>query len=182
MSVRIITGSRRKQSLLTPESGPMRPTRTRIRESAFTLLSDQDFTWHEKLIVADICCGTGAYGLEALSRGAGFCYFIDSSPKWAEENVIKLKFDEQAKVMRADARRLRLPDDKRPDVVFLDPPYGYDIELDVLKNAPKIGKAGSIWLIETAPENSAALKSNTGFTLIKQRDYGASTLTILKQN
>ena len=121
--LRIIAGRWRGRRIDTPTGAHVRPTGDRVRESWMSIV-------HHELPdarVLDLCSGTGALGLEALSRGAATCDFVDNSPKSLqiiEANIVKVGGHEGANVHRDDALRFvaRLGDGAY-DVAFADPPY-----------------------------------------------------------
>lgn len=178
MSLRLTGGTLKGRVLKTPEKSPMRPTRSRVRETVFNLLLGV-VDW-DGIFVADICSGTGAYGIESLSRGAAKALFVDIQPRWTMENLTALKLLEQAEVKQLDLRRLKLGE-QRPDVIFLDPPYGLGLVENALARAADIGKTDSLWVIETPPAEAAMLAVRAGFSVLKQRQYGESTITLLVQ-
>ncbi len=123
--MRIIGGKFRGRKLKTPEAKEIRPTTGRLRESMFSAVDHRIGGFHGKS-VADIFSGTGALGLEALSRGAKSAVFVDNHfPALAilKENIALLQVEAEAKILKRDARDL--PKMESPyDVVFMDPPYG----------------------------------------------------------
>lgn len=178
MSLRLTGGTLKGRVLKTPEKSPMRPTRSRIRETVFNLLHGV-VDW-EASYVADICSGTGAYGIESLSRGAYKALFVDIQPRWTMENLKTLNLLDKAEVKQLDLRRLKLGD-TRPTVIFLDPPYGLGLVEEALNRATDIGQKDSLWIIETPPAEAAMLAARAGFSVLKQRQYGESTITLLVQ-
>lgn len=148
--MRIIGGEARSRQIEAPKGMDTRPTQDKVRESLFNILR-----WDlEGRIVLDLFAGSGALGLEALSRGAAYAVFVDSSlqaAKIVESNVERLGFADRAKVIRADwkatvstlAPRLK----GGFDLVFLDPPYamvntgemcGHMLKCRILGHSPLI--------------------------------------------
>lgn len=124
--MRVIAGTHRGRLLKGPTGSAARPTTERLRESVFSALTHRFHGSLGGLRVADVFAGTGAYGIEALSRGAALAVFVENHPDMArllEQNLDGLRLTERGKIIRADARRLPVAD-KAFDVVFLDPPYG----------------------------------------------------------
>lgn len=125
--MRIISGLYKGRKLTPPEDNTVRPTSARMREAIFNILMHGEFGG-EHIIgkrVADICCGTGALGLEALSRGAAHATFVDMSKhalKLAEKNAQHVGASSQCQFMHADATKL-LKANAPYDVIFTDPPY-----------------------------------------------------------
>jgi 16S rRNA (guanine966-N2)-methyltransferase len=141
--MRIISGQWRGRKIEAPpeKDKHIRPTSDRVRENLFNILSSRYGGSLNDLHVADICAGTGALGLEALSRGAASCLFVDNE-RWVSEliarNIQTFKSGDMASVMRADVTRL--PKALKPvDIILFDPPYGAEfvaptLELFVTQN------------------------------------------------
>jgi 16S rRNA (guanine966-N2)-methyltransferase len=123
--MRVIAGKYRSRQLCSLRGVAVRPTTDRLRETLFNVLAPQieDSVW------LDLYAGTGAVGIEALSRGARMVYFVDSSPKAAaviRQNLRSLAIDEGYEVLERQAEQvLRLLDSQAVscDICFLDPPY-----------------------------------------------------------
>lgn len=134
--MRIIGGRFGRRVLKSPEGAGVRPTTDRVREALFNLLAARlSFSGAH---VLDLFAGSGALGLEALSRGAAACTFVEQSPKvlrLARENAAALGVEAACRFVRADALRyLRRPPATRFDLAFADPPYA----LDALPDLPAL--------------------------------------------
>jgi 16S rRNA (guanine966-N2)-methyltransferase len=122
--MRIISGEARGRHLRAPRGAATRPTADRVREALFNILGDAT-----GLAVLDLFAGTGALGLEALSRGAARAVLVDDADgavRVIQANVATLGYGDRARVLRFDVRRaLRLLEKQgaRFDLVFVDPPY-----------------------------------------------------------
>lgn len=173
---RIITGTLKGRALQLPTTDDARPTRGRIRQAAFNIL--QGYTDFAGLTVAELCCGSGAWGLEALSRGAAKVYLVDTDPRCAARNVQALDVVAQAEVIKADAAQWAPP--APADLVLADPPYGHPgLLAAMLANAPRLGRPGALWLLETAADVGPTWPK--GFTVLLSRTYGASALHLARQ-
>ena len=123
--MRIISGSQRGRKLLGPRDSSVRPALDSTRESVFTILGERV----EGVGVLDLFCGVGAFGLEALSRGARRALFVDNSPgslKILQRNIELLGFEAFTTVEQADAYRFALPpsgEADSPGLIFSDPPF-----------------------------------------------------------
>ena len=120
--MRIITGSKRGKKLVTLEGEQVRPTTDRVKESLFNILQFQ----LEGRRFLDLFAGSGQIGLEALSRGAGFCVFVDAakdSIRVVEQNLRSTGLGDHAKVVNADFGAYLSTCRERFDLAFLDPPY-----------------------------------------------------------
>ena len=139
--IRIIGGQYKGRHLLMHHGKDMRPTSSRAREMIFNVLthSVQNFCL-ESARVLDLFAGTGALGFEALSRGAGFCLFVDNSPKACKhlkQNAIQLKAEQYTQVSKHNALRLAAcpyEENQAFQLVFADPPYAKNLLQDTLQN------------------------------------------------
>tara|TARA_B100001939_G_scaffold287730_1_gene258354 strand:+ start:885 stop:1448 length:564 start_codon:yes stop_codon:yes gene_type:complete len=134
--MRIIGGIHKGRRLKPPESRNIRPTTDRMRETLFNLLQNSLGLCFADCHVLDAFAGTGALGLEALSRGAAHVTFVEKNPRalrLLKENVALLKAEKNTTVKSTDACSIKRPD--RPfALVFLDPPYHRDLLRPALDN------------------------------------------------
>jgi 16S rRNA (guanine966-N2)-methyltransferase len=124
--MRIIAGERRGQAIRSPRRGGLRPTGAYLREAVFNVLAARI----PEAQVLDLFAGTGAMGLEALSRGAAGVTFVDRDVSAARANVVRLGFGQRATIIRGEAGRIlaRLgAAGRRFDVIYADPPYAGDL-------------------------------------------------------
>ncbi|MEL6817229.1 MAG: 16S rRNA (guanine(966)-N(2))-methyltransferase RsmD [Pseudomonadota bacterium] len=128
--MRIVAGTKRGRPIKTPARSDqsIRPTSDRVRESLFNILAHRFGSPYEGGRVLDLFAGTGALGLEALSRGASFALFVDNGATargLIRENIQAMGWQGNAKLFRRDASGLGPIGTMKPfDIVFLDPPYG----------------------------------------------------------
>jgi 16S rRNA (guanine966-N2)-methyltransferase len=172
MKTPIITGRFKGRQLVLPSSAEVRPTRLRLRQSAFNMLESRlDFNG---LVVADICCGSGAWGLEALSRGAAHVYGIDTDLRPITTNTTMLGVTSQEiTLVKADAAQWAPP--QLCQLVMADPPYpNTTLMPQVLAQAARWGTLGSWWLIETA--STTAIDWPRSFVVEKTATSGTTTL------
>lgn len=126
-AMRIIAGSKRGMTLLSPKTQVSRPMTDRIKESLFNVLYKYDLP--ADATVADLFSGVGSLGLEALSRGAKFATFVEKDPRIIavlKKNIEKARFVKESKVIKANAFAIGAPvvlNESRYDLVFVDPPY-----------------------------------------------------------
>lgn len=181
--MRIIGGALRGRGLTTPRSQAIRPTSDRLRETIFDILFHAFGNPITDANVLDLFAGTGALGLEALSRGAKRCLFVDDSVQASallRANIDTLALGGVTRVFRRDATRLgEAPKDEIFSLAFLDPPYGKNL-VEPCLNALSQG----LWLMDQAMllvEESAAsqiiLPKN--FTLLDHRRYGDTQINFL---
>lgn len=125
--MRIIAGSKRGMKLLPPKGQDTRPITDRVKESLFSILYNKGML--EDVVVADLFCGTGSMGLEALSRGAKFCTFIDGARgvvRILNQNITKAQFLAESRTVCANILKVGAapsPEYGLYDLVFCDPPY-----------------------------------------------------------
>ncbi|MBT0957342.1 16S rRNA (guanine(966)-N(2))-methyltransferase RsmD [Alphaproteobacteria bacterium KMM 3653] len=156
----------------------LRPTSDRVRENLFNMLNSRmNFAG---LHVLDLFAGTGALGLEALSRGAKHATFVDDGAKaqgLIRANIALCKPAPETQLLKTSA--LRLPAADTPcDLVFADPPYGKALGDKALTQALKTGWiAPQAWIVL---EENAPLPPPKGFTLEDQRRYGDTWITLMR--
>lgn len=176
--MRIVGGEFRGRSLATPRSQAIRPTTDRTREALFNILEHR---YPEKLAgtrVLDLFAGTGALGLEALSRGAAFALFIEEAAAaraLIRANVEALSLQGRSKIFRRDATRLGEVGTMQPfDLVLADPPYGKGFGETALAAALAGGwlAPGALVMVEEA--SASPFQPPAGFEMIERREYGTS--------
>lgn len=182
--MRIVGGSRRGLRLDAPEGLGTRPTSERAREALFSILGGAAYIDRLRARpVADFFAGTGAVGLEAISRGAASCTFLETDPKALAaltENVKRVNADGRATILKHDATKP--PDAPAPcGTVFLDPPYSQDVSALAL-----VAAQGAGWLAEDAiavvqVHPKAPFEAPWGFKVKDDRRYGATRFLILER-
>lgn len=178
--MRIIAGQWRGRKLAAPKGEATRPTADRMRETLFAMLTSRlgDF---EGLAVADLFAGSGALGLEALSRGAATCLFVEQDRAALDAiraNIATLGAQASARVESGSATQLRAASQPL-DLILVDPPYhsgAGEVALDRLLRLGWIGP--QTWIsLETAFNEDPAIK---GLTLESERRVGKSKLSLLR--
>jgi len=182
--VRIVGGRFRGRPLASPKSQNIRPTKDRTRESLFNIIGH---AWPESLAnsrVLDIFAGTGALGLEALSRGADFCLFVEQSVEGRallRQNVESLSMTGNSKIYRRDATR---PGPVAPlaafDLVFADPPYGKELGQIALVEFLQNGWINNTALIVLEEIKGHLPATITGFKNIDRRHFGDTEIGFYK--
>jgi 16S rRNA (guanine966-N2)-methyltransferase len=180
--MRIIAGQFKNKRLLTPEDDTVRPTSDRTRESLFNLLMHGDYAGYHLIgkPVADICCGTGAVGFEALSRGASHCIFVDQSQDalaLAAKNAAHLGVEAQCQFIRADASQLGTAI-RTSSLIFTDPPYRSPWIAGMLNALIEKQWLAPYGLICVEQEKHAPLYEHKQLTLLDNRNYGKAALRI----
>jgi len=189
--MRIIAGAKRGMKLLSPKAQVSRPITDRVKESLFSVLYKYDLP--NGKMVADLFCGVGSLGLEALSRGAGFVTFVEKDPKVIailEKNIEKAKYAGESKVIRANAFKVGAVlnfDEQKYGLVFVDPPYS--ATRDVQAGSPLGGlltllgeqvATDGIVVVRTH-KRTELLEQYGRFQIIDRRRWGTMAVTILKQ-
>ena len=185
--MRIVAGRFRGNRLASPKSSDIRPTSDKVRQAIFNVLAHGlDEFDIEGTRVLDLFAGSGAMGLEALSRGARYCLFIEqSAPARAllRRNVETLDLTGVTKVWRRDATKLG-PAGRRGrfGLAFLDPPYGKGLGENALIAAAQGNwiEPGGIALLEESA--GAEIIVPEGYEQLDQRTYGETAITILRAN
>jgi 16S rRNA (guanine966-N2)-methyltransferase len=179
--MRIVGGKFKGHGIAPPHGSATRPTTDRVRESIFNILAHgvDGFTI-ENARVLDLFAGTGALGLEAISRGARFCQFIDESAEargLVRKNADALGAIGLVKIWRRDATDLG-PCAPQPafDLVFADPPYGKGLGEKALVSLVKSGwlNPGAVVVLEES--HKAEVKPVEGLQLLDQREYGETAV------
>ncbi|HEX7822231.1 MAG TPA: 16S rRNA (guanine(966)-N(2))-methyltransferase RsmD [Sphingobium sp.] len=179
--MRIISGTWRGRPLIAPKGDTTRPTADRTREALFSMLTSRLGSF-EGLAVADLFAGSGALGLEALSRGAASCVFVEQE----KDAVAALRANaEKLGIARPDVRQtsaLALGSAPAPlDLIMMDPPYGTGAGAVALDKLARLGWIGpATWVtIETDRREDIDVK---GFTAETVRDIGKARLHILRMD
>jgi len=190
--MRIIAGTKRGMKLFSPEGLGTRPIIDRVKESLFSVLYKYDLPSGK--IVADLFCGTGSLGLEALSRGAAGVIFVEKSREVVEilkKNIEKAGFVDQSKVITADVFKSAaqiVKNAEKYDLVFVDPPYVNSREtgLDSLVGQllillqQQISEEG---IIAVRTERKNHLLDNYGkLEIIDRRQWGTMAVTLLRMS
>ncbi len=178
--MRIVGGAFRGRPLATPKTNAIRPTSDRAREAVFNVIAHRYGDHLDGARVLDLFAGTGALGLEALSRGASYGVFIEESAEGRgliRTNVEAFGLSGRTKIFRRDATKLGEAGTLQPfDLVFADPPYGKGLGELALVAARDGGwlKPGALCLVEEAA--ATPFEPPAGFTLDERRDYGDTTI------
>lgn len=187
--MRITGGTLGGRALAAPSDNRVRPTSDKVRQAIFNILAHQDFGDGfalEGARVADLFAGTGALGIEAISRGAAFVLFIEDSGEsraLIHRNVEALGLTGVTKIWRRDATRLgpMAPGAGGPfELVFLDPPYRKNLiapALAALRDGGWLAH-GALIVAESAA-NEDALETPPGFRTLDVRIYGETQVTFL---
>ena len=182
--MRIVAGSLRGRSLAGPKSQAIRPTADRLRESLFNILAHAYGDPITGARVLDLFAGTGALGIEALSRGAAFTLFVDDGAEaraLLRDNVTALGLGGVARIFRRDATKLGPVHPLEPfSLAFLDPPYGQGLAAKAIASAQAGGWLVSDALIVVEETTKAHFAASEGFTELERRDYDDTEFIVLR--
>ena len=187
--MRIIAGLKRGMNLFSPETEVSRPILDRVKGSLFSVLYNYGLPQDKR--VADLFCGVGSLGLEAISRGAVSVTFIEKDQRIIEvlkRNIEKTGFGKQSKVIRADVFKVGAAagaDEQTYDIIFVDPPYpltkdaGAGSLLDRLLVLLDMRLAAKGIVIVRTEKHTKLLERYGKLSIIEQRKWGSMTITIL---
>ena len=171
--MRVIAGTARSLPLKCPKGMDTRPTTDRIKETLFNIL--QPYT--QGSVFVDCFSGSGAIGIEAVSRGAQKAYFIENAQaavSCIEANLAFTKFADRAVVLKQDAiSALNSIFEKEVDIVFMDPPYGQELEkqmLSVLRNHRYVTEETLI-IVEADIKTDFSYAEEMGYEIVKEKKY-----------
>jgi len=170
--MRIVAGAQRGRRLVTPPGLEVRPTTDRVREAIFNALGSLDVV--AEADVLDLFAGSGALGIEALSRGARHVTLVDSSPKAlaaVRTNLDACGEQASATLVRADALAFVERDDSHYDLALLDPPYGFD-------EWPRLFDALDADVIVI--ESDRCIDPGADAEVVRERRYGGTVVTIAR--
>lgn len=179
--LRVVGGSLRGRKLDVPDHG-VRPTSERAREAIFDILGP---AWVSEASVLDLYAGSGALGVEALSRGAARADFVERDPAVARllrENLATLGVSDRSRVSIADLDRGELPAElKGPwNLVFLDPPYAGEGGTRWLERLPRLDWPAGGGLIVYEHRSGIEIPPPSGLTLAVERAYGDTAVSIYR--
>ena len=171
--MRIITGSRKGHRIDAPKGTSTRPTSDRVRENTFNLIGPVDGA-----TVLDLYAGSGAMGLEALSRGAAGVVFVESDRdacRVINANLDKLRL--QATVLCSDVLRVLSTERNRYDLVILDPPYDFRDHDRLAPYLPRLVADGGLIVYETGAKTQPEIE---GLEIRTSRKYGSARITLFE--
>ncbi|MBQ7792662.1 MAG: 16S rRNA (guanine(966)-N(2))-methyltransferase RsmD [Clostridia bacterium] len=166
--MKVTSGIRKGALLAASKDLSVRPTTDKVKQSVFNMIQ---FEIADR-IVLDLFAGSGAMGIEALSRGAKHCTFVDINPEFAIKNIEKLRFGECSQVVKSDYLAFLNRCTEHFNLVFLDPPYEkgmLDIALEtLLKNKLLLPESLIVWECDAAEQ----IRIPDVIQIIKERTFG----------
>jgi len=185
--MRIVAGRFKGRTLAAPGDAALRPTSDKVRQALFNIIEHAAFASNftlEGARVVDLFAGTGALGLEALSRGAKFCLFIEEAAQsraLIRENVEALGLTGASKIWRRDATALGPLDTLAPfDLAFLDPPYRKGLIAPALRGLAAGGWLNANALVVAEAGEDEAMPVVDGFEMLDDRVYGETRIAFVR--
>lgn len=184
--MRVVGGKLRSRPLRGPKSDAVRPTSDRLREALFNILTHSYGDPATGARVLDLFAGTGALGIEAISRGAAYTLFVDEGVEaraLLRDNIESLGLGGVTRIFRRDATKLGLAHPLEPfSLVFLDPPYGKGFSEKALVAAREGGwlKPAALVVVEEAAD--AGFTTPEGFVELEHRKYDDTEFVFLRMS
>ena len=169
--MRVVAGELGGRRLTTPAGTSTRPTTDRVREAIFNSLGSAGLL--DGALVADLFAGSGAVGIEALSRGADRCVFVERDRAALDalnDNIDALDLRDRSKVLASDAMSVAATIDA--DIVFADPPYDFDAWHDLI---------GRVTADIVIAESGAVVSAPPGWEVTREKKYGRTRVTFLER-
>lgn len=175
--MRITGGTFKGRKLSVPKGLDIRPSTDKVRQAVFNILLSYDLPAGARVL--DLFCGTGALGLEALSRGAEHCLFVDKKTACAQQNLLAIAAIPSYRLIQKDVLKLG-PADSPVTLVFCDPPYRKSLITPALENLAHQGWLDdkTLCIIECEKDYQQGLPS--GFSMVDQRFYGDVQIIIAR--
>lgn len=181
--MRVIAGTARSLRLKTPMGQDTRPTTDRIKETLFNMIQGEI----PDCIFVDLFAGSGGIGIEALSRGAKFAYFVDNGREAAaciQENLSFTKFTQKATLLKQDVfSALSIIHEKEVDIIFMDPPYLSGLErnlLEALSRQIYVTK-NTILIMEAKIDTDFGFAGEFGFAVVREKKYKTNKHVFLER-
>jgi 16S rRNA (guanine966-N2)-methyltransferase len=182
--MRVVGGRLRGRTIASPTTHEIRPTQDRLRESVFNILMHAYANPVLDARVLDLFAGTGALGIEAISRGAAFTLFVDNGAEaraLLRNNVEALGLGGVSKVYRRDATALGPAHPMQPfTLAFLDPPYGKGLAERSLASLRDGGWLANDALVIVEEASASAVSAPDGYTELERRAYGETEFAFLR--
>ena len=182
--MRVIAGIARSMPLRTVKGMDVRPTTDRTKETLFNIIQMRI----PGCRFLDLYAGSGSIGIEALSRGADECVFVEkarASQELVRENLTFTKLIDRAEILKGDVQQVlpRLEGRRQFDVIFMDPPFNHELEKETLTylSGSTLLEDGGIVIVEADPRTDFSYVPELGFRVIKQKIYGKSSHLFLER-
>ncbi len=177
--MRVISGSARGRKLIAPEGLDTRPTTDRVKESVFNIINP--YLPAENIL--DLFAGSGAMGIEALSRASRHGVFVEQNKEALsviKKNLADTRLTDRAEIFQTDAFSYLNRTQKKFDIIFLDPPYNKGLLTAAMGEIHKHSLLADNGIIVTESEYGGELPSGDGFDLIKTAKYGKTVISVFR--
>lgn len=178
----IVAGELKGRKLVSPSDKRVRPTAGKTKQAIFNMLQ-----WViQDAVVADLFCGCGNLGIEAISRGAAKCYFSDASRdsiRLTSENIEKCGIQDKSILMTGDYKKNISLINEQADIIFLDPPYskGYmEKAFEAIREKELLSQGGII--VAEHGKNEELPDILSGYKKFKEKKYGITIISLYKEN
>ena len=183
--MRVIAGSARRLTLKTIEGMDTRPTTDRIKETLFNMIQNDIYG----CTFLDLFSGSGAIGIEALSRGAKEAVFVEKNPKAADcirDNLKATRLADKATLLNCDiSDALKRIENRKSafDFIFMDPPYNQKLEKSVLSSLKdsKVADECTLIIVEASLETDFSYLEEFGFCVLKRKEYKTNVHMFIKK-
>ena len=182
--MKVISGTLKGRKIEGYNIDGTRPTMDRVKESLFAMIQD----YIKGSIVLDLFAGSGQLGIEAISNGAKLSYFIDNNNeviKVLNSNISNLNIKNQSKVILSDWKRFLNESSNKGikfDLIFVDPPYDYDVYEKILEKVSTLNLLNDNGLIILEHHNLKLKNQYNNLILYKEKKYGNKSVNIYKNN
>ena len=182
--MRVIAGSARRLKLVAPYGLDTRPTQDIIKETLFNIIQADV----PGSVFLDLCAGSGAIGIEALSRGANRAYFVENGREACaciQKNLHTTHFEEEAVLLKQDAlSALRHIHEKEVDLIYVDPPYESQTVHDILNAlaAEKFITENTLIMVESSLDTDFSYLGDIGLELVREKDYKANRHLFIRRS
>ena len=179
--MKVISGTLKGRKIDGYDIDGTRPTMDRVKESLFGMIQN----YIKDSTVLDLFAGSGQLGIEAISNGAKLCYFTDNNNeviKILNKNVTNLGIKDKSKVILIDWKRFLNESTQKFDLIFVDPPYDYDVYEKILTKVSELNLLNENGLIILEHHNLKLKENYNNLTLYKVKKYGNKSVNIYKNN
>ncbi len=180
--MRIIAGKKKGLNIKTIDGDSTRPTRDMVREALFSILTNKIYDSR----FLDLFAGSGAIGIEALSRGVAFAVFTDINYKCVrviEENITKAGFSEQAQVYNADYKlALKKLKENKFDIIYIDPPYNKGMGIDAIEKISEYQLLSEDGVLILETDTNEEVPNEIGiYEKYNNKRYGRNILNLFRR-
>lgn len=182
--MKVISGTLKGRNIEGYTMEGTRPTMDRVKESMFAMIQD----YIKESIVLDLFAGSGGLGIEAISNGANTCYFVDHNNeviKTLNRNITNLNIKDKSHVILSDWKKFlneSVSKNMKFDLIFVDPPYDYDVYEKILDKVSTLDLLNKNGLIILEHANLKLKDKYNNLTLYKQKKYGNKSVNVYKNN